>query len=517
MTVKAVNIPNDTEEMIGERRAQTPAASPGARARRVVAAIFVGILPVAVVIAMAAWLFGASPARAIPYVGDEVAYWLQIASFQTAGFDGGYATIEEQISQVSFLHFGPHGPPYAVLFGTIARVVGWNYWSGPAFSAVFLVMAIAAWVLSARPPLVAASLFMATFWPLLLALPNTMEESLHGALACAIAALLVRLPSEETEADRRISVALLGLVIVASLIRPLWALLAIPLWGRWGRPGQWKFWAGTGAGVVFAASMYLLYTRLASPYRGPSGGVLLAILSQPLTVLPNVLQRLVAQVEAWFAWRDRWFEILFRYELVALGLAAVVLAMTQRDPRDRLRLAWAASMSAFVLLSVLTFIDIGSWRDYRMVTPIVLLLWLLIASVRPRVLWVAIAIHLVVSPIGVRTFVDFQEPRFDKDRRPAIDAFASDVRGVLAYDKSLPPWGNSMLVHVDAYQYPLLGLPKGMGVSAAIEWDKVAVPFKSRYLLLRPADVDALTAVVRMRKLRDTSLGALYENLDWRR
>jgi hypothetical protein len=512
-----VNIPNDTEEMIGERLAQTPAAPAGARARRVVAAIVIGILPVAVVIAMAAWLFGASPARAIPYVGDEVAYWLQIASFQAAGFDGGYATIEEQASQVSFSHFGPHGPAYAVLFGSIARVVGWNYWSGPAFSAVFLVLAIAAWVLSARPPLVAASLFMATFWPLLLAVPNTLEESLHGAVACAIAALLVRLPSEETETDRRMSTALLGLVIVASLIRPLWALLAIPLGGRWGRPGQWKFWAGTGAGAVFAASMYSVYTLLASPYRGPSGGVLLEILSQPLTVLPIVLHRQVAQFEAWFAWRDQWFEILFRYELMALGLAAAVLAMTHHDPRARLRLVSAAAMSALVLLSVLTFINIGSWRDYRMVTPIVLLLWLLIASVRPRALWVAIAIHLLVAPIGARTFADFQEPRFHDDPRPAIDAFASEVRGVLAYDRSLPPWGNSVLVHLDAYQFPLLGLPKGIGVSMAFEWDKVAVPFKSRYLLLRPADVDALAGIVRMRKLRDTSLGALYENLDWRR
>src|SRR5690348_16757072 len=135
--------------------------------RRFAAAIVIGLLPVAVVIAMAAWIFGASPARAVPYVGDEVAYWLQIASFQAAGFDGGYSTIDERISRVSFSHFGAHGPAYPVLFGAIARVAGWNYWSAPAFSAVLLVLAIAAWVSTARPPLVAAALFMATFWPLL--------------------------------------------------------------------------------------------------------------------------------------------------------------------------------------------------------------------------------------------------------------------------------------------------------------------------------------------------------------
>ena len=467
---------------------------------------------------MAAWLFGASPARAVPYVGDEVAYWLQVASFQAAGFDGGYATIDERVSRVSFSHFGAHGPAYAVLFGSIARLFGWNYWSGPAFSAVFLVLAIAAWVLSARPPLVAASLFMATFWPLLLALPNTLEESLHGALACAIAALLVRLPADEREASRRTLAALLALVTVASLIRPLWALLVIPLAAGWGRrPATWKFWAGLGGGAVFAASMYLLYTLLASPYRGPSGGAVLGILTQPLTVVPIVLQRLVAQFEGWFAWRDEWFEILFRYELVGLGLTAAALALMQRDARDRLRLVWAASIAGLILLAVLTFIGIGSWRDYRMVTPMVLLLWLLVASVRPRLLWVAIGIHVLVAPIGVRTFIDFHEPRFHEDRRAVIDAFASEVRGVLAYEPSLPAWGNSLLVHLDAYQYQLLGLPKGMGVSAAFQWDEVAVPFKSRYLLLRPADVEVLTAHVRMRKLRDTSLGALYENLDWRR
>jgi hypothetical protein len=62
-----------------------------------------------------------------------------------------------------------------------------------------------------------------------------------------------------------------------------------------------------------------------------------------------------------------------------------------------------------------------------------------------------------------------------------------------------------------------MGLPAGIGISVALDWDDIARPPKSRLLLLRPEDVRALGSSVRLRWVADTPAGTLYENLDWRR
>ena len=84
----------------------------------------------------------------------------------------------------------------------------------------------------------------------------------------------------------------------------------------------------------------------------------------------------------------------------------------------------------------------------------------------------------------------------------------------MSFEPGAPGWRNTVLVPVDRYEYPLLGIPAGIGASSFFGWEDVALPLKSRYVLLRRAERERAPAAVRLKKLRDTVHGTLYENLD---
>jgi hypothetical protein len=73
-----------------------------------------------------------------------------------------------------------------------------------------------------------------------------------------------------------------------------------------------------------------------------------------------------------------------------------------------------------------------------------------------------------------------------------------------------------VLIPSDRYEYPLLGIPPGIGVSTFFGWEDLEMPLKSRYVLLRSSERESAPPTVHLQKLRDTVHGTLYENLDAR-
>ena len=107
------------------------------------AALAITLLPVLTTTGLSKALFDASWHQALPLINDEVAYWNQIATFAAKSFGGGYITVDERPSRISWSHFGPHGPVFALLYGLPAKLFGWGYTSGPVFGTVaFCVAAI---------------------------------------------------------------------------------------------------------------------------------------------------------------------------------------------------------------------------------------------------------------------------------------------------------------------------------------------------------------------------------------
>jgi hypothetical protein len=485
------------------------------RLRHAGAVILIASLPVLVAAALARGLLGGSLLHAVPYVSDEVAYWTQISTFQAAGFDGGYTTINEHPARAPFSHFGPHGPAFSMVYGLPARVTGWGYATGPLFGAVAFILGAAAWIAIARPRLWPTALLLATFWPVVLAAPNTMQESLHFAIACVMAALIGSALAERPTPRTHLWLAW-ALLAAAALVRPIWALPAIGFgWQlarkRGSRAGAW----GLVAGAIACGVLYVAFAYLAAPYPTAVSGLAI-ITGGPLEVV-TALRRAAASVGPWLSGDAEPLDRFYRIEIAVVALLASMTAARAREAGTR-RVATAMALTLWALIGAsLALRNTGDWQVYRSATPILLMVVLAGVAARMRWTWAVVAAHVLVTPLGVATFREFHEPRWNRsDPVAAIDRFAQSIRGHIRYDPSLSGWGNTVLISLDRYDYPLMGLPPGVAASAAFYWNEVPAPVRSRYLLLTGPEIPAMSGRLRLRKLANTPLGELFENEDWR-
>jgi hypothetical protein len=193
---------------------------------------------------------------------DEMHYWEEIHCFQHVGFGGGYFVVNERPAPASWTHFGPHGPAFPVVYGSLARVFGWRLESGPCFNIGFLMLGSAAWLWFVRPTtqqLLTAILLTMSFWPSILFIPAMLQESFHCAVAFALAGLAHRSINHN---DPRVW-SFVVLVALVSLMRVTWALLLIP-WALLAMSGMNKL--ARIAVFSLVPALFLLWGNIASPY-----------------------------------------------------------------------------------------------------------------------------------------------------------------------------------------------------------------------------------------------------------
>jgi hypothetical protein len=109
---------------------------------------------------------------------DQNEYWHQIATFNLAGFKGGYYTHLEQTAPITQSSFGVHGPFYIVLMGILSKITGWNYFTPIFFNMVFLAMGFVIFVILSKLnniQIVLAGLTLCLFPPVLVYLPTAMQ------------------------------------------------------------------------------------------------------------------------------------------------------------------------------------------------------------------------------------------------------------------------------------------------------------------------------------------------------
>ncbi|HEY6508331.1 MAG TPA: hypothetical protein VIY56_09985 [Vicinamibacterales bacterium] len=450
----------------------------------------------------------------MPYVSDEIAYWNQIASFAAAGFDGGYAIVNEKPARVAFLAFGAHGPLFAMAYGFPARLIGWTATSGPVFGAVAVVAAAALWASRVRPPLVWSALLLGSFWPIVLAAPNTMQEPLHFALGCVFAVLLTRFLASPSRGGLATLAVAIG---IASMIRPYWGLMAVGVgWHALRHKGVWWAAAAAGAGGLACGALYWSFFAIAAPFPAPARAMLEEFERRPDLVFSIIEHTMRGGVHDWVSLDGAPLELAFRGELAVLVACAVVAAWAARGEDVRRTAAFVSVTGALLWFATVAIGNVGSWQDYRSSTPLILLFLLLGGPAAGRLRWVPVVYHLALLPTAVATFRDFHGGHFEGGRIEAVRQFEQDVRGHLRYDPTVPAWGNTVAVPVDFYRTALLGLPRGMGASAVLNWDGVQFPLRSRYLILQPEYARQLDGRARLRPLAETSLGSLMENEEWR-
>jgi hypothetical protein len=167
----------------------------------------------------------------LPTHSDEVSYWNQINTFREVGMNGGYFTIYELAPAAEFTHFYTYGPWYPALYGTLARIIGWNATTQLAINSLLVGLALALFCYVAQlkeRQLLITVLFLATMWGLLSYLFTGMQEGFQQAIAIVLASVFVVVFRHGEKMS--IKLIVIGLVVItfAAIMRLSWAILYIP-------------------------------------------------------------------------------------------------------------------------------------------------------------------------------------------------------------------------------------------------------------------------------------------------
>jgi hypothetical protein len=518
---------------------------PVRRLLRALPCVLLPLLPAVMAVGLVYALFGTHPGRFVPHLTDEFNYWHQIATFAAHGWNGGYYTVEEHPAAAAFSHFGVHGPGYVVLYGLIAKVVGWHLWSAPVFNMAVLALALAAFSALARPGpgrVGLAALVVALFWPLHTFLMTNMQASVHFAAAIVLAAVFARLLAARDAPPR--AVAALGLVLIAAaaLLRPTWAILLLPLFllalppGVVRRPGPAVF-AVLGAAVLTGV-LFAVYNHLAAPF--------------PVNILAQLKERLAhgnplgaARTLAAYAGNNLGaflvvpdsprHALAMAQRIAVLALAAysgVRLVRAARARRAAGGRAWGLSdadaadgfhvvnlLGITVLCVLLRPLD--TFHDYRPMAPHLLLSVLVHALSGRKVATLAFAgVYAVLSIAFVSEYRVYHYPRFYGGESPLFSPseralYQARVADRIRFDPAAGPWTNTLVVDRGAYDKRLLAIPPGIGITRVFDWDRVDAPLKSRWLLIhRGSYPGAVARAPRMRPVAVTRFGTLFVNPD---
>ncbi len=458
-----------------------------------------------------------------PVWADEIVYWHEIASVRAVGLNSGYYTFEELPAPAAYTHFDTHGPVFPLLMAAITAPFPWHYTSMVWFNLAFMVLALSVFAALTRgrnPAAIAA--VIATAWVLLLFLPYSMQEALHGAVAIAAAAVFyVQLNGR---LDRRARLAAALFFWIMSLIRLTWLVLLLPLLLLDARTTRQLL---SGVILVGVASMLslLLYSAWSAPY---PYGFLAALTSadSPLLAIRLLVENASVNIRRVRVGDP--IELLVRYQVVVMLIALLIAALIRRGRLRQLR-AWLPlsqteiafhllNLGVLVCMQVIIY-DVWDWRDTRVMAPHLLTsLLVLVLFNRYRLAGLLIVMNLILLPSFVSSYGIFaanakesfgigEVPR--NQMADHITAFADSLSGLVVYDpNAASAWCNTLLA---SGLYPeMVGVPAGIGISVGWVF-RPEKPPRSRYLLLsdpQAAFVEQAALVV----LAETSRGTLYLN-----
>lgn len=419
---------------------------------------FCAALPPLVSIAAVSFLLNSSLNSYWPVVSDDVSLNHQIRTFASAGFSGGYYTIDEIPAFASFSHFGPHGPFYPALYGSLLRLFEPSI-SGPVWLNHGLIfIACVSSFLIARVSVgraLSAGLVTATFWPTICMLSASMQEALHFSISLLGAGLAFH-----ANASKRILLS--GLYFAMSTIRPTWALGIIAAFRR---PVSISA-LGIQAIIVVALSAlaFLLFLLVSAPV--PSG-----ISSQTHAALGTggVGTKLWNLATHFFVRTSANVAFLFRPSQwqplegqVFIASAFVVLFALMFRTR-RMQPSCFTLLLAFV--AVLVLYDVGSYRGFRVLAPFTLLA-LASGALSDCKLFapLAVALNLVFATAFAQFYSENRANMFD-GRVIEFSLLAEKLSANLQFDPSIDPWCNTVLIDRGDIGSGAAAIPAGFGIS----------------------------------------------------
>ncbi|QAZ69611.1 hypothetical protein [Solidesulfovibrio carbinolicus] len=483
------------------------------------AAVLLAFVPALVAMGLVAHYFQADLTAFCPaYDVDQYMYVVEARTFAAAGFSGGYYGSGGQTAKL--LRFGPHGAVHALVYGGLAKLLGgWRDWLVPVLNLAFVTLALLG--LGRKLSLgrfACLTAFFCLFPQTLLYLPLSYQEAFQYAVALLLALGLsgYLLKAAAGAASGRDMAWALGLVFLAGLSRPTWAVLfPALLWAR-AKPG-WRglAWSLAGGGGLLAAT-YGAFSLFASPWHVASGPGMLQALAR-LDFGP-LLHQAGGNLASLLNFQDNAVNTL-NLLIIAGGTGLLAAVSCLGKPR-RFGLAAFHVCNVFgpLALYVVAYNGTG-YQLTRLLSAHFLLSFamFLLGAPAGAARWAAgpiLAACLGMLPMSLKSFVIFVRPAYDDYAGYArrIDALRRDMAPALLLSKDAPsPWLRTLAVVSGDETLPSLAAPDCYGVQVYVP-SSLDAPLRAGFVLL-DAKAHALAAKANaLTHVADTAHGALYRN-----
>lgn len=487
------------------------------------------LTPLAVMLGLLRFYFGASLTDLSPIWADEIWYWHQAITFEAAGFNGGYYTVNEVSAIFDFAHFNTWGLALPIFYGTLGRVFGWSLHAISLINIVCLTAALALFVWQVRPTILQSvflTALLATFSPFIIYSSASLIQVLQQALAISLAMGFALMLRSDKNLSRSFHVLFVLLLVWASWVRLTWALLFLPyLILRLEQRSFKNIALSIIASILLFGLAALTFTTTGAPFPNFFSEVISTLSASPidaLTMLWGNVQNNIALIS-----EGNILEIRLRQQVFALIGMTILLGLglylwnRQRGYSNK-NLVWEILLYLFVLCGIIGLIfiiyDVKDWRDYRLLAP-VLLMVLLIMIAQKRHIPVAIMIlsMMWVLPDALDVYRIWTEWHVDPNKQIAYAESEATLAPLISYDETAASaWCNTVL-HSHRYLFAdidvLLALDAGIGLSSPLHLD-YEPPFRSRYLLLSDDDYERWADNLTVESITAVAGGTIWLNLE---
>jgi hypothetical protein len=498
---------------------------------KVIACIGIVIVPVLIVSLLLYIKFGATFLDHTPAWNDEVYYWHQAISFAEAGFDSGYYNLNENPAPASFSKAHTWGPVPNIYYGLIMRLTRIELYMIPLINvATFsLTLALVLWVV--RPTwlqlgLIASIVF--TFSALLNYMPTSLVELLHQSIALGAAVGFYYLLTSRS--NRTVLILLSLLLMLAGIMRPIWALLLFPMFVLASDNRSLKSITLSGIkAALLILPVVATYYAITSPYPY-SRNHFIEDNTGIIARISGLLQYTISSLQGMM---HSEYPLILAHRLQVLLLIALLLGWggwlwwQSRKTGKPVTHHWEIGLHlynlAFIYLMIIMLHNTASGEDFRsMGAHLFCSLILLALMQRKWLVGIMVALSLMLMPL-LWDYYDLKIGNFNGQVRQEFYQWSAVLDGVLNYEADAPnSWCNTVSASMIYLSNPP-GLPlainPGIGIVHIFAWEEsgqYAVPehFKARYLMFTDDDAAAYTDVSQLREIVRVPDGALYENLD---
>lgn len=496
------------------------------RIPRGVLVIIVTLFPVVATLLLFSWL-RADLTQFLPLGwNDQTWMWHQVSTYSQVGFDGGYYVANEVPAAATFSHFGSWGPLYPMMLGTIARLTGWEPYTGILFNLVLLTGAIGLFLTIIpfnRTQILLMGLVLLTLTPVLMYLPTISQETFHQSAAFLVAGIFYLLLIQQNP-PRYLRWSAVLLLIFLSIIRFSWAIFFFPLFLVGSpQPGKRRLASALLKAGLLAIPVYLFVGYISAPGGNFFFTILRSLNTAPLLeVIGNLLQWMAGNFLGFLlplAVLTPDFVQAVQFMLL-LGTLIVFWIHHRRVPRRESATPLGAdiffhlyNLTTIFFLALLFYLSYGYYRIFGVHLLVTLLL--LIGFKHYRL----VGTFIIVGVIGLPVFFNNYQGQHTGSFHQTGEALQLESVHVtfeqhMVYEPDVRnAWCNTVLLPTQFMDYHILAIPAKIGVSF-LWFGDVDFPLKSRYLLFDDETSQTMQDRLRVETLATVPGATLYRNLD---